>query len=162
THYPESVEAGMAITAQEAWLERDGLEVVVPPLVAEAIERVAFLARTDKRIDQRSGVSQRMPISVPETAVSNAERRATVIGEDRVVPRPSDIHAALPAITGKMELEYEGELVGADRIARELISRACADILDERGGQMVESDLEEVVDYFDRGGVLQLGDTAGA
>ncbi len=162
THYPESVDAGMEITAQEAWLQRGELDVVVPPLVAEAIERVAFLARTDKRIDQRSGVSQRMPISVLEIAVSNAERRALMVGEDRIVPRPSDIHAALPAITGKMELEYEGELVGADRIARELISRACADILDERGGQMVEPDLDEVVDYFDRGGVLQLGDTAGA
>jgi magnesium chelatase subunit I len=72
------------------------------------------------------------------------------------------VYAALPSITGKIELEYEGELVGADRIARELIARACADIFEERGGEAVEGDLEEIVDYFDRGGVLQLGDTAGA
>ncbi|MHB1168573.1 MAG: magnesium chelatase [Longimicrobiales bacterium] len=162
THYPESVDAGMAITAQEAWLDRGEVDVVVPPLVSELIERVAFVARADRRIDQRSGVSQRMPISVTESAVSNAERRALMVGEDSAVPRPSDVYAALPAITGKMELEYEGELVGADRIARELISRACADILQERGGEMVENDLEEIVDYFDRGGVLQLGDTAGS
>lgn len=162
THYPESVDAGMEITAQEAWLDRGELDVVVPPLVSELIERVAFLARADRRIDQRSGVSQRMPISVIESAVSNAERRALTVGEDSAVPRPSDVYAALPAITGKMELEYEGELVGADRIARELISRACADILEERGSEMVENDLEEIVDYFDRGGVLQLGDTAGS
>jgi len=161
THYPESVDAGMDITAQEAWLGRGDTPVEVPPIVAELIERVAFLARGDRRIDQRSGVSQRMPISALETAVSNAERRALLVGEDVIAPRPSDVYAALPAITGKLELEYEGELVGADRIARELISRACADILDERGGQMVENELEEVVDYFDRGGVLQLGDTAG-
>ncbi|HEU5208518.1 MAG TPA: hypothetical protein VFU06_03820 [Longimicrobiales bacterium] len=162
THYPESVDAGMQITAQEAWLERGELPVDVPQIVAELIERVAFLARADRRIDQRSGVSQRMPISVLESAVSNAERRALMVDEEVIAARPSDVYAALPAITGKMELEYEGELVGADRIARELISRACADILEERGGQMVENDLEDVVDYFDRGGVLQLGDTAGA
>ncbi len=162
THYPETVDAGMQITAQEAWLDRGELDVVVPPLLAELIERVAFLARADRRIDQRSGVSQRMPISVVESAVSNAERRALAVGEDSVVPRPSDVYAALPAITGKLELEYEGELIGADRIARELISRACGDILEERGAGMVENDLDEIVDYFDRGGVLQLGDTAGA
>ncbi|NLG61834.1 MAG: magnesium chelatase [Candidatus Cloacimonetes bacterium] len=162
THYPESIDAGMQITLQEAWLDRGELPVDVPPIVAELIERVAFLARADRRIDQRSGVSQRMPISVIESAVSNAERRALIVGEDTIVPRPSDVYAALPAITGKMELEYEGELVGAERIARELISRAAAEILDERGGQMVENDLEEIVDYFERGGVLQLGDTAGA
>ena len=162
THYPESVDAGMDITAQEAWLGRGDTPVEVPPIVAELIERIAFLARGDRRIDQRSGVSQRMPISALETAVSNAERRALLVGEDVIAPRPSDVYAALPAITGKLELEYEGELVGADRIARELISRACADILDERGGQMVENEIEEIVDYFDRGGVLQLGDTAGA
>lgn len=162
THYPESIDAGMQITLQEAWLDRGELPVDVPPIVAELIERVAFLARADRRIDQRSGVSQRMPISVIESAVSNAERRALIVGEEAIVPRPSDVYAALPAITGKMELEYEGELVGAERIARELISRAAAEILDERGGQMVENDLEEIVDYFERGGVLQLGDTAGA
>jgi magnesium chelatase subunit I len=113
THYPEEVEAGIDITLQEAWLERDGTPVRVPGFVVELIERVAFLARTDKRIDQRSGVSQRMPITVLENAVSNAERRAVLLGEEVVVPRVSDVHAALPAITGKMELEYEGELQGA-------------------------------------------------
>ena len=96
----------------------------VPEFVAEIVERVAFLARDDKRVDQRSGVSQRMPITVIETVVSNAERRALLHGEAAAVPRIADIYAALPAITGKMELEYEGELHGADKIARELIQRA--------------------------------------
>src|SRR5690625_1843992 len=93
------------------------------------IEQVAFSAREDNRIDQRSGVSQRLPISVLETSVSNAESRALIHGEDSIILRPSDIYAALPAITGKLELEYEGELVGADRIARELIVDAAREVL---------------------------------
>jgi magnesium chelatase subunit I len=159
------VNEGVAITLQEAWLERGGsaLPVDVPDFIAETIERVAFLARTDKRIDQRSGVSQRMPISVLENAVSNAERRALMNERaGRVVPRSTDIYAALPSITGKLELEYEGELVGAESIARELIALAAAETFDAWGGEATESFLQEVVDYFDTGGVLQLGDTASA
>jgi len=164
THYPESVQAGMAITAQEAWVQRAHAElpVSIPDYVAESIERIAFLARSDKRIDQRSGVSQRLPITILENAVSNAERRALLTGEREVVPRPTDIYAALPAITGKLELEYEGELAGAHRIARELIARAAAETFAAWGGEAVPAQLEEVVDYFERGGVLQLGETAAA
>jgi magnesium chelatase subunit I len=162
THYPATLEDGVAITLQEAWLARDGRSIEVPDIVAELVERVAFLAREDKRVDQRSGVSQRMPITVLENAVSNAERRALSADDERVVPRPSDVHAALPSITGKLELEYEGELVGAARIARELIARAAADVLQAWGGDAVEAELEEVVDYFERGGVLQIGESATA
>src|SRR4051812_29411995 len=128
THYPATVHEGMEITLQEAWTKRSSngsdISVDVPDFVAESIERVAFLARTDKRIDHRSGVSQRMPITMLENAISNAERRAIVNGEKEIVPRPTDVYAALPSITGKLELEYEGELIGADKIARELIARA--------------------------------------
>lgn len=162
THYPESVEAGVAITRQEAWTDRDALPVDIPDFIAETIERIAFLAREDKRVDQRSGVSQRMPISVTENAISNAERRALLSGEDGVVPRISDIYSALPAITGKLELEYEGELVGGEKIARELVSRAAGDTFRAWGGEAAEEQLEEVVEYFDRGGVLQLGDDSSA
>jgi len=165
THYPEDVDTGVAITRQEAWLERDAHQVEVPDFVAETVERIAFLAREDKRIDQRSGVSQRMPITVLETVVSNAERRGTMLGEDGVAARISDVYAALPAIAGKMELEYEGELVGAETIARELIARAAADTFATRTDAMeaeLEPALEEVVNHFETGGVLQLSDTAGA
>ena len=163
THYPVDVETGAGITMQEAWLDR-GTDVDVPDFVAETIERVAFLAREDKRIDQRSGVSQRMPITVMENVVSNAERRALVAGEERSVARPSDIYAALPALAGKMELEYEGELVGADAIAGELIARAAAETFAARaaGNEGIEARLEEVVEYFETGGVLQMSDTASA
>ena len=96
THYPETVALGMQITAQEAWTQRDALPVRIPEFVAEVIERIAFEARTDKRIDRRSGVSQRMPISVMESVVSNAERRTLRLGGTEIVPRLSLIHISEP------------------------------------------------------------------
>jgi magnesium chelatase subunit I len=152
THYPRTVELGMSITAQEAWLDR-GLPTLVPDFVAEVVERVAFEARTDRRIDKRSGVSQRLPISVVENALSNAERRALVNREKEIIPRITDVYAATASITGKIELEYEGELVGGDVIARELIRRAAGMTLEPR----IEGvDLERIVTWFDTGGVLRL------
>ena len=159
THYPEELEVGMEITRQEAWLDRDGVPALVPDFVSEAVERIAFLARTDKRIDHRSGVSQRMPITVMETLISNAERRALRHGEGVAVPRIADLYAALPAITGKMELEYEGELHGHDKIARELIQGAAVQAFQDRAGG---ADVDDIVDYFERGGALQVGEDAAA
>jgi len=153
THYPRTLGLGMAITGQEAWLQRGGLPVHVPDFIAELVERVAFEARGDKRVDKRSGVSQRLPISVLENVVSNAERRATVNREKTVVPRVSDVYAALPAITGKLELEYEGELQGAETIARELIRRAAGVTFDERTGG---ANVDDIVHWFDEGGALKL------
>lgn len=156
THYPESVELGMDITRQEAWIERDAR---IPDFISEVIERVAFEARTDKRIDKRSGVSQRLPITLMENVVSNAERRALTTGEKEIVPRVSDIYAALPAITGKIELEYEGELVGGHVIARDLIRRAADETFRGRAG-IVNTD--EIVIWFDAGSALQVGDEVDA
>jgi magnesium chelatase subunit I len=155
THYPETVELGMEITQQEAWTNRDAKPVRVPDFISEVVERVAFEARTDKRIDKRSGVSQRLPISVMENVVSNAERRAIVTGETEIVPRISDVYAAQPAITGKIELEYEGELVGGHAIARELIRRAADVTFQERAGGV---NTDDVVIWFDEGGALQVTD----
>jgi magnesium chelatase subunit I len=159
THYPEDVALGMDITRQEAWVDRGTMPVRVPELVAEVIERVAFEARTDRRIDKRSGVSQRMPISLLENVMSNAERRAIMTGEEEIVPRISDLYAALPAITGKIELEYEGELVGGTAIARELIRRAADATFEARAGG---TDLDDVIMWFDAGGALQVSDDAKA
>src|SRR5207302_3013187 len=103
----------------------------MPPYVHEVVEQVAFLAREDKRIDKRSGVSQRLPISVLENVVSNAERRALRTKETDAVPRILDLYAALPSITGKLELEYEGELKGGDAVARELIRTAVGKTYDK-------------------------------
>jgi magnesium chelatase subunit I len=153
THYPRTVQLGMEITAQEAWTERGGPALDIPDFVLEVIERVAFEAREDKRVDKRSGVSQRLPISVLENAVSNAERRSMAFRESRVVPRVCDIYAAVPSITGKLELEYEGELQGGDTIARELIRRASGKVLEERAGG---ADLARIVAWFDQGGALKV------
>jgi magnesium chelatase subunit I len=159
THYPESVDLGMAITEQEAWTDRSGPPVRIPDFIAEVVERIAFEARTDKRVDRRSGVSQRMPISVLENVVSNAERRAVSTGEREVVPRIADVYAAVPAITGKLELEYEGELVGGNVIARELIRRASDATFKVRAGGV---NTDDVVMWFDAGGALQVSDDVSA
>ena len=159
THYPQDLDIGIQITRQEAWISRNDLSVEVPGFLQEVVERIAFLGRHDKRIDQRSGVSQRMPITVIETVISNAERRALEDGEDVAVPRVSDLYAAMPAITGKMELEYEGELHGADRIARELIQQACSQAFDVRAAG---ADVGGIIEYFETGGALQVGaDSSG-
>ena len=129
----------------------------MPPLLCELVERVAFEARTDKRVDRRSGVSQRMPISVLENVVSNAERRAVGGDEKEVVPRLTDVYAALPAITGKLELEYEGELVGGAAIARELIRRAADATLKAHAP---DADTDDIVMYFDGGAALQVTEDA--
>ncbi len=116
-------------------------------------------AREDKKIDKRSGVSQRLPISCMENVVSNAERRAIHHDEKLVVPRIGDVYAALPAITGKLELEYEGEMKGADHVGRELIRTAIAKTYDE---YFKGADMQQIVQWFDLGGEIQLADTAAA
>ena len=159
THYPGTLEEGISITEQEAWLRRDGLELHVPKYVREVVERVAFLAREDKKIDKRSGVSQRLPISVLENVISNAERRAVRSGEKVIVPRIGDVYAALPSITGKLELEYEGEMRGADTVARELIRTAVAKTYDT---YFKDLNMQQVVQWFELGGEIKLSDTASA
>jgi len=157
THYPASVDLGMTITKQEAWVERDHRPVRVPDFIAELVERIAFEARTDRRIDRRSGVSQRLPITVMENVISNAERRSVTVGDEEVVPRVSDIYAALPAITGKIELEYEGELVGGAVIARELIRRAADATFSDRAGGV---NVDDIIMWFDEGSALLVDDDA--
>ena len=161
THYPAGRAEGMTITAQEAWLTRreSSLRTDVPAFVAEVVEEVAFQARQDRRIDKRSGVSQRLPISAIENVVSNAERRTLATGEPVAVPRITDIYSALPSITGKFEMEYEGELKGAEAIARELIRAAVANVAD---GYLGHLETRQVVEWFDLGGSLQLADSTSA
>ena len=158
THYPANVQLSSAITQQEAWTERD-LQVSVPEFISETIEQISFEARDDQRVDKRSGVSQRFSITALESAVSNAERRSLLTGESQVVPRISDIYAALPAMTGKMELEYEGEQIGASRLAKDLIKRASGVIFE---GFFLGIDFQPTVQWFDDGNKLLLSDTASA
>jgi magnesium chelatase subunit I len=161
THYPSDLQLGVEITRQEAWTVREGVggSLRVPDFLRELVEQVAFEARDDQRIDRRSGVSQRMPITVMESVVSNAERRALLTGEDEIVPRVSDVYAAVPSMTGKMELEYEGEQVGAAKIAKDLIKRAAGEVFE---GYFVGMDFTPAVRWFDEGNTLRLADTASA
>jgi magnesium chelatase subunit I len=160
THYPVARRHAMAITAQEAWLDRGKQAPVdIPDFVREVVEEVAFQARQDSKIDKRSGVSQRLPISLLENVVSNAERRALLADEAVIVPRITDVYAALPAITGKFELEYEGELRGADNVARDVIRNAVSNVF---GGYFASADLRQVTEWFDLGGTLQVDDTLDA
>ncbi|MEO8478177.1 MAG: magnesium chelatase [Gemmatimonadota bacterium] len=156
THAPRAVEEGMAITQQEAWLVRDATEIVIPDFMSELIERIAFEARRDKRVDQRAGVSQRLPITLTELAVSNAEQRGLLRPAAGVpVLRIGDIYAALPAVTGKIELEYEGELQGAHVVAGDLVRRAALGVV---GDRIAEGDLDGTVTWFDDGAALKVGD----
>jgi magnesium chelatase subunit I len=159
THYPTTVDEGMTITTQEAWSQRDGHRLVVPKFLREVVERIAFAAREDKRIDKRSGVSQRLPITCMENVISNAERRAIRNQEKIIVPRIGDIYSAMPAITGKLELEYEGEMRGADFVARGLIRTAVAKTFD---GYFDNVNMQQIVQWFDLGGEIKFGEGAPA
>ena len=161
THYPKELPSAIEITRQEAWThrsaDRDG--IVVPEFIREVVEQIAFEAREDNHVDKHSGVSQRLPITVMESVVSNAERRSLLTGDDPIVARVADIYAAIPSMTGKMELEYEGEQLGAHRIARDLIKRAAGEIFE---GYFVGIDFSRTVQWFDEGNKLLLTDTAAA
>ena len=128
THYPQTIEIGMAITQQEAWQKRNGVKVAIPRFMREIIEQIAFEARKSEYVDQRSGVSARMTRASLEALISSAERRAVLRGNKQVQARISDLYFIEPAITGKVELVYEGEQEGAQNVARMLIGRAVKSI----------------------------------
>jgi len=133
THYPDEVKVAARITAQEAWLERAATpSVEIPEFFRELVEEIAFAARASEFVDQSSGVSARMPISAVEILASNLERRGLVHGERHVLPRLCDLPACLPAITGKVEMVYEGEQQGAEVIAKKLIATAVKKLFDGR------------------------------
>jgi magnesium chelatase subunit I len=160
THYPLTVEQGISITRQEAWTRRTSpVTMEAPPYIHEVVEQIAFLAREDKRVDKRSGVSQRLPITVLENAISNAERRALRAKEIETVPRILDLYAALPSITGKLELEYEGELKGGDAVARELIRNAVGRVF---SSYFDGTNLRQIVQWFELGGTLRLDENVTA
>ncbi len=159
THYPETLEEGIAITAQEAWAERDGPPIEIPHYVREIVEQVAFSAREDKKVDKRSGVSQRLPISTLELVVSNAERRALQSHDKLVLARVGDIYAAMPGITGKLELEYEGEMRGADTVVRDLIRAAVGKIYDR---YFADENTQQIEQWFNLGGAVKLEDHQSA
>lgn len=154
THYPLDVERAMEITCREAWAERSGaMQTFIPDFIHEAVEQIAFAAREDSRIDKRSGVSQRLSISCLENAVSNAERRALAACESPAAPRVGDIYAAMPSVTGRFELEYEGELKGAEHVAHELIRTAVGRVFERYFSKGATAN---IVNWFEMGGSLRI------
>ncbi len=166
THYPENIEEGIAITSQEAWTKRsNGHEkkqphtIEIPHYIRQIVEQIAFSAREDKKVDKRSGVSQRLPISTMELVISNAERRALLHGEALAIPRVGDIYTALPGISGKIELEYEGEMRGADTVIRDIIRQSVATIFDQ---YFAATNTQQIEQWFNLGGTVQLNDAQPA
>jgi magnesium chelatase subunit I len=160
THYPATVAEGMSITSQESWTERNSnRRVEVPGYIREIVEEVAFQAREDKRVDRRSGVSQRLPISTLENVLSSAEQRAVRSRDSAVVARVADVYAAIPSMTGKFELEYEGEMRGAENIARELIRAAVGKTFSK---YFANVNFQPVVQWFEIGGELKVAANASS
>ena len=155
THYPHSIEQSMSITAQEAWIERDKA-ITLPSFIAEIVDEVAFQAREDIRVDKHSGVSQRLPISLLENVLSNAEQRALLLKE-KPIARVVDIYNSLAAITGKLELEYEGELKGGEAIATEIVRRAIGQVFSRKTSNLKT---DAIVEYFEADNFLKLPDNS--
>ncbi|HEX6982130.1 MAG TPA: sigma 54-interacting transcriptional regulator [Balneolaceae bacterium] len=166
THYPREVDIGMKITEQEAWINRNGtVKVTVPGLIKELLEQMAFEARESEYIDQKSGVSTRMTITAMEQLISSAERRAILSGEDTAAVRITDVFHTVPALTGKLELVYEGEQEGALNVAKHIIGKAIKKTFvrhfpdpEEQKRQKKSSIYKPVIDWFTGGNTLELMD----
>ncbi|HEV8579244.1 MAG TPA: magnesium chelatase [Thermoanaerobaculia bacterium] len=168
THYPPDVSVAADITRQEAWIERDVPNVVIPDDVRVMIEEISFAARDSDLIDQSSGVSARVAISAIELLASNLERRALATKDHPVYPRLCDLHMLLPAITGKVEMVYEGEQQGAEVVARRLIGQAIKKVFDARfpevaketgsGGEDDRGPYTRMIRWFADGNTVTLSD----
>lgn len=166
THYPRELEIGKDITRQEAWQERDnGITIHIPELFREVIEKAAFEARDSEYVDQKSGVSTRMTITAMEQVVSSAERRAIINGEKETSVRIADIYHMVPAITGKIELVYEGEQEGAINVAKHILGKAVsktfkAHFPDPQGKtEDQKSVYKDITDWFADGSEVNISDT---
>lgn len=169
THYPQDLENAMAITRQEAWVERDGVACRLPEYFREIVEEIGFEARRSEFVDQGSGVSARVTISAIENLMSNAERRALLTGAAECVPRICDLGNVLPSITGKIELVYEGEQEGTVAVARHIVGRAVKAVFArifpeakqlEADQDRDESAFREVIEWFTKGRGVEISDEA--
>ncbi|MCX7907614.1 MAG: magnesium chelatase [Bacteroidetes bacterium] len=163
THYPRSLEVALAITEQEAWTERGLVRVHTPHIYREIIEQIAFEARQSEFVDQKSGVSTRLPIAACENLISSVERRAVRNSESEAAVRVSDLYHTVPAITGKLELVYEGEQEGPLAVARLLIGRAIKARFvhyfpDPNRKPDGRRPYQEILDWFAQGNTLSLPD----
>ena len=170
THYPRKLEDGMTITRQESWVERTEMPLLIPEFLRQIVESIAMIARTSEFVDQTSGVSARLTISTMENMISNAERRAFITGEHAVAPRLCDLGQALSGITGKVELVFEGEEEGPQKVARALIGKAVREVFrlfmpdpnirKSRPGAAIDrpDPYAAIVRWFEQGNVVNVDD----
>ncbi|HLP15960.1 MAG TPA: sigma 54-interacting transcriptional regulator [Bacteroidota bacterium] len=169
THYPRTVKDAISITEQEAWTVRHGKEVIIPHYFKEIIEFIAIEARKSEYVDQKSGVSARMTIAAMENLVSNAERRALMLGDATIMPRICDLPHVLPGLTGKVELVFEGEQEGATKVGRSLIGKAVREVfkhyfpdpLQKRQRTQSghdDSEYAKIISWFESGNTLEVSD----
>ncbi|MGH7813599.1 MAG: sigma 54-interacting transcriptional regulator [Candidatus Binataceae bacterium] len=160
THYPRTIEEEIAIMEQEAARPpRIGAELRVPQFMKEIVAQITFEARASNEINQSSGVSVRVTINNFESAISNAEKRAVINGENEIVPRISDLHALHASTAGKLELEYAGEDKKEEDLVGRLIDRAVLKVFDRC---VKLDDLKKVSAYFEQGWGVEVSDTAPA
>ncbi|MFU8858882.1 MAG: AAA family ATPase [Cyclonatronaceae bacterium] len=165
THYPKSIEVGIAITEQEAWTHRESdVEIGIPDFMKQIIQQISFEARESEYIDEKSGVSARLTITAMEQMVSAAERRAIMNGDKKTVVRISDLYHGVPALTGKMELVYEGEQEGAVNVAKHLIGKAISAIFRKHfpdpflGDNRKNPVYSDILQWFARGYKVEISD----
>ena len=165
THYPKSIETGMKITSQEASIPEDmSVEIVVNEMARKLVEQVAVEARDSEYVDGKSGVSARLTITAMENLISTAERRALKNGESETTIRVSDFVGIIPAITGKVELVYEGEQEGPGIVAQNLIGKAIRTLFPEifpnpeniRNKKGVLDPYQGITDWFGKGNMVDL------
>lgn len=166
THYPREMDVAVSITRQESWTDRNGeVKVIIPDSYRSILENVAFEARDSEYIDQKSGVSTRMTITAMEQVISAAERRAVSNGESEVTLRITDLYAMIPALTGKLELVYEGEQEGAGNVAKHIIGKAVNKTFkgyfpdpQKRSNQEEQGEYQDILDWFAKGNTLDIPD----
>lgn len=164
THYPKEMDIALQITEQEAWVHRDDdSKIHIPRMYREILENVAFEARNSEYIDQKSGVSTRMTITAMEQVLSSAERRSILNKEKNTTLRITDLYAMVPALTGKLELVYEGEQEGAVNVAKHIIGRAIKQTFrtyfpdpQKRINENEENPYQKVIDWFASGNRLEV------
>lgn len=166
THYPKELGVGINITRQEAWQEREsGIKIHIPELYREVIEKAAFEARESEYVDQKSGVSTRMTITALEQVVSSAERRAILNGEKETSVRVADLYHMVPALTGKIELVYEGEQEGAISVAKHILGKAVSKMFKvhfpdpQAKAEDKKSTYKEIMDWFADGNEISISDS---
>ncbi len=166
THYPESIEIARRITEQEASLdERQQEAIIVPSLARDILEQISFEARKSEFVDVKSGISARMSITAFENLLSTAEHRALMNNASKTIIRLSDFMGIIPAITGKIELVYEGEQEGAAMVAQTLLSESIKTLfplyfpkIEKLEKENAISPYQKIVDWFFEGNKFELLD----